>query len=281
MKRILPLLTFFSVAVAVHAQNIVLKDGKIIPGTRLRREGATVVTTINIGNAPGEIGYAVANIASIEFPTPPQLKEASSLIAAGKIDQAIERIDAVMNVQRNYKEIKGNFWGEAAVMKLGIFMSQKRTLDADLLAKEILSNSQEPEVLASAQAYKTLLLASSGLYKDALTKSEEIINKGETTNSTTLSIAYLANADAHFGLKQYEEAVFSYLHLPIFFPDQAIYMPKALLGSARCFEKLEVKNQVESVIGTLIGSYPNSPEAATAKTEFINILSRPKPTDTK
>lgn len=281
MKRILPLLTFFSVAVAVHAQNIVLKDGKIIPGSRLRREGASVVTTINVGNAPGEIGYAAANIASIEFPTPPQLKEASNLLAAGKTDQAVGLIDTVMKFYSNYKDIKGNFWGEAAVMKLGILTSQKRTLDADLLAKEILSSAQEPEVLASAQAYKTYLLASSGLYKEALTKSDEIINKGESANSTTLSLAYLANADAHFGLKHYEEAVFSYLHIPIFFPDQSLYMPKALLGSARCFDKLHVKDQIESAIGTLVRSYPNSPEAATAKTDFSNVLTRLKPTDSK
>ena len=278
MKRILPLLTlFFSVAVGAHAQNIILKDGKTIAGSRLRRDGASVMTTVMIGNAPGEIGYAVAQIASIEFPDPPQLKDAAALISAGKLEQALTVIEPVINFYRPYRDIKGNFWGDAAVMKLSTLIALRRDKDADLMIYDMLSNNLDPDVVAAAKASRTLLLAWSGKAKDAIAASDEIINSDQS-DSTTLSLAYLASGYSHFALKEYEEAAFAYLHIPIFFPDEKSLMPKALIGSARCFAKLDVKNELESSLSTLVESFPNSPELSEAKTEFPNVISRLKTT---
>jgi len=275
MKRILPLLTFLSVAVGAHAQTIILKDGKNIVGSRLRRDGASVMTTVLVGNAPGEIGYAVAQIASIEFPDPPQLKDASTLIAAGKLDQALTVIEPVINFYRSYRDIKGNFWGEAAVMKLSIFMAQKREKDASGLIYEIQTTNQDADVVGAANASKALLLAWAGQWKEAIAASDPIINN-EDSSSTALSLAYLASGESHYALKEYEDAAFSYLHIPIFFPEEKLMMPKALLGSARCFAKLDVRNELESSISTLKESFPTSPEFADAKTEFPSIISHLK-----
>jgi len=277
MKRFLPLLTLFSLACGAHAQTIILKDGKTIPGSRLRRDGATVMTTTTVGNSLGEIGYAVAQIASIQFPEPPQLKDATTLIAAGKLDQALSSIEPVINFYRPFRDIKGSFWGDAAALKLSIFIAQKRESDAATLINEMLGNTEDPDVMASAKASKAVLLAWAGKSKEALAASDQVINS-DASDSTTLSLAYIANGEAHFALKEFEDAAMAFLHIPIFFPDQSALMPKALLGSARCFLKLDSKNELENALTTLAQSYSNSPEFAQAKTEFPSINRRLKST---
>ena len=273
MKRFLPLLTLLGLACGVHAQTITLKDGKTIPSSHLRRDGATVMTTTTVGSSLGEIGYAVAQIDSIQFPEPPQLKDANALIAAGKLDQALSAIEPVITFYRPFRDIKGNFWGDAAVLKLSIFIAQKRVADANGIISEMLENNTNPDVVASAKASKTLLLAWAGKSKEALAASDQIINS-DASDSATLSLAYLANGEAHYALKEYEDAVMAFLHVPIFFPDQTLLMPKALIGSARSFAKLDSKNELDSAIQTLAESYSTSPEFNEAKTEFPSSIRR-------
>jgi hypothetical protein len=277
MKRTLPLLLLLGAVVASPAQNILLKDGKTIPGTKLRRDGASVMTTVQIGTGMGEIGYEISKIASIDFPEPPQLKEAAGQVAAGKLDQALTTLDPILTYYRNFKEIKGSFWGDAAILKLQILTTLGRDREAEPLLREMLATREMPEVVTAATAAKALLATKTGNAKEALSMSNEIL-KQEGTDSATSAIAYLANGHAHFALKEYKDANFAYLHLPIFFPDQKAMMPTALLGSARCYAKLQTKNEFEAeldqTIKDLINSYPSSPEAATAKAEFPNAISR-------
>lgn len=282
MKRTLPtllLITLLAGSLSASAQNIIFKDGKTVVGTKLRRDGATVLATVPNGAITAELGYPAAQIASIEFPDPPQLKEATAQVAAGKPDQALTILEPVLAFYRGFKDIKGSFWGEAAVMKLQILTSLGRDREADTLAREMIIIRDQPEVVAAGTAAQALLLAKAGNYKQALAASNDII-KQDSADSETLAIAYVANGLAHYSLKEITEANFAFLHLPIFFPDQKLLMPPALLGSARCFEKLQAKDEFQSEldnqIKTLINSYPSSPEAKTAINEFPNAIIRIK-----
>ena len=273
MKRIFQVIALFSVALGAHAQNIVLKDGKTVVGTKMRRDGASIMTTVPIGTGFGEVGYAVVQIASIEFPDPPQFKEAASLIAANKPEQALSVIEPVLNYYRSFKDIKGSFWGDAAVLKVTLCAALKKDRDTEDLIREMLAVRDNPEVLAAATASQSLLLARIGKSKEAVAASKEIINQ-ENGESGPLSIAYMANGEAHLALKEYLDAVFSFLHVPIFFPDQKMLMPAALLGSARCFAKLDANKELENALASLIQSYPSSSEAIAAKSEFAKVISQ-------
>ena len=273
MKIILAFVLLLSAAITVPAQNIIFKDGKTVAGNKLRRNGPSVMTTIPVGNSFGEISYGVAQIASIEFPEPPQLKEAATLAASGKLDQALSVIEPIVNLYSTFKDIKGNFWGEAAVVKLSLLTALGREKEAGPLIHDMLSDRNNSEVFGIASACQALVYAKSGKAKEAIESSNEIINQ-ESAEESTLAIAYIASGTAHLELKEFEDAAMAYLHLPIFFPDQKMLMPTALLGTARAFAKLDVSKEVEKAIQSLSSSFPNSPEAAIAKTEFPNVLSR-------
>ncbi len=92
MKRtIFLLLAALVIGTSAEAQTIVRTDGQQITpalGTRLRRDGANVMVSIKVGQTLGEQGVQVSQIARIEFPEPPELKQAEALIGQERFDSA-------------------------------------------------------------------------------------------------------------------------------------------------------------------------------------------------
>jgi tetratricopeptide (TPR) repeat protein len=82
-----------------------------------------------------------------------------------------------------------------------------------------------------------------------------------------LAETWLDKGEALLAAKSYEPALMALLHIPVFYPDQRLLMPRALLGSARAFKGLEDFDRARDQLNELPDSYGASPESAAAKDE--------------
>lgn len=265
-----PVLCAFLCLVAAHptpvvrAQTIVLRDGTSVPVNKLRREGQTLMNAVSAG----EVGYPVANIARIEFPEPPLLESAADNIAQGKLDAAIRDLGVVTSTFAPLKDIPGNWWTPAALMKTSVLLSLNRLPEAKTLLTQI---AESPLDKPAAELAKLRLVAAfpvpAGGEDRALQACDAVLRATDTPRELDAE-AWLLKGRLLLGRKEFEPALLAYLHLPALYYEQKRLQPAALLGSGRAYVGMKDEDRARRTFQELIAAHPAAPEAASAKTEI-------------
>lgn len=267
MKKILSSsVVFFALTVLSGAQNIIMKDGRTIEGKNVHRTGDSIMSAIQIGASMGEAGYPISQIARIEFPEPPQIKAASQLLLDGKAPEALALIGPAVTAQAGYKDIAGNWWAQAAMVKLSVLSALRQDAQADTLVDEMASFTGDVETMRAGKVRQAARLTNKGDYKTALATLDAIVK--ESTRPETVADAWVNEGHCHLAQKEFREALLAYLHVPVFYQQQSLLMPTALLGSARAYVGLEDFARAKKSIDDLVAAYPAAPEAEPAKIEL-------------
>lgn len=246
-----------------------MKDGKTVSAGSLRRTGDNVMATVQIGAGSGEVGYAVASIAKIEFPEPPQIRAASDLLLHGKNAEALAQIDPVVLYYSIFKDVPGNWWVAAAKIKLKALVNLKKDSDAESLIGDLVGASTDPEAVLSARVLMAAGWARKGQHEKAMAVCDEAIK--QSTNEETLAQAWLGKAQSLAALKEWDGALLASLHVPVLYPEQKILMPPAILVSARAYAELDDNDRAQKACEELIATFPTTPEATAAKVQLQKI----------
>jgi tetratricopeptide (TPR) repeat protein len=279
MRRIF-LLCIVLACAQVQAQNIILKDGRIIPGSDYRRTGDTVTVKAQMGATAGDVGFPVSSITKIEFPEPAELSAATDLLLQGKAAEALVKIEPVLKAQAAFKDIPGSWWAKAAQVKLTALAATHGDADADALIKEMLNTKADPEVVLYAKVRDAASLARKGSKKQAIEVCDAVIK--DSKRKETLADAWCTKGLTQLSLHDFDSALMSLLHIPIFYPDQKLLMPRVLAGCAYAYTSLEDYVNAKSSLEELIKTYPGSTEAIPAKADLAKVdqkLSKKPPTN--
>jgi TolA-binding protein len=251
-------------AVPAGSSNIVrLKDGRSFASDEIKRSGANVLVTVSLGTAgKSQMSFPLANVTRIEFVEPKGIKAASEALAQGRPMVALNLIAPVVAQQAEFQEIPGNYWARAATVQLTALVDLKRLAEAEILAAAI-GAKEGPEQTLEARMQIALGWVKAGDSAKAMKVFEEVIAK--STRPSVLAKAWISKGLGQLEAKDYEEALLSFLRVPIFYSDQKTAMPAALLGSARAYAGLGDVGREREALEQLTSQYPNSPEATTAK----------------
>jgi TolA-binding protein len=249
---------------APAGSNVVhLKDGRTLVSADLKRSGANIMVTVALGLAgKSQMSFPLTNVASIEFAEPSGIRAASDALNLGKAASALAIIMPVVAQQAAFQDIPGNYWARAATIQLAALVQLGRLPEAEVLAAAI-GAKEGPEQTLEARLQIALGWAKSGDYAKAAKVFDEVIEK--STRPSTLARAWVSKGQGQLEAKDYEEALLSFLRVPIFYSDQKSTVPTALLGCARAYAGLGDVGHERETLDQLISQYPNSPEATTAK----------------
>lgn len=119
------------------AQNILLKTGQTIETKGVRRSGDMVMGKVQVGASSGEVGYQASTIAKIHFPDPPQLKTTAAFLSQGQPEKALADIEPVVSYYEPFRDLPGNFWAPAALLKVSALSGMQLDKQAEALGDEI------------------------------------------------------------------------------------------------------------------------------------------------
>ena len=278
-------LLFFCFALpSAPAQNILLKDGKTIVARSLRRQGDTIMATVEItpattGDTPtaaqtGEVGYALAAIAKLDFPEPAQMRTVPDLIVAGKMAEALAQIEPVVKYYESFRDAPGSWWDEAAMLKLEALQAMGNFKDSEPLIDSLARSATDPETVRAAKVFVAAGLTRRGEHAKAVEMFEQVLK--DATKPLTIATASVNKGQSHLALKQYEPALLAFLQVPVFYPNQKLLVPQALLGSARAYYGLEDLTRAKATLDELLKDYGSSAQAAEAKAELARVGKREK-----
>jgi tetratricopeptide (TPR) repeat protein len=272
-------LVFLVIAASASAQNIVMKDGKVIATKGMKREGNSIIATVEIpggeaGQAPktGALGYSLALIARLDFPEPPQLRTAPDLATHGKGAEALAQLEPVVRYYEGFGDVPGSWWADAALLKAQVLASLGRDQEAAPIAEQVARTATEPETVRAAEVQLAMALVRKGSHAQALEIAERVLK--ESKRPGTLAAAGIIKGECLLAKKEWEDALLSFLQTPVFYPGERMAVPLAMLGAGRAHFGMEDFPRAKATLNELIKAYENSPEAAQAQAELDKIARR-------
>lgn len=209
----------------------------------------------------------------IDWKKEEQLKDARNELVQGNAAAALAIAERFLLFFKDLKAVPGSLWLEAAVIKLDALDRQENDALLDSFIREIESAPGASEVEGLSQRIKLVRLRQllrKGDYKRVLRESTDMI-KTEDSQETLAQLTMLKGL-AEFNLNQFEDALYTFLRVPVFYGNQTEFIPKAKLAAARCFLKLDGPDRAaqnlpgvaESYIMEVINEFPMTPEAKDA-----------------
>jgi len=273
-----------AIAATAEAQNILLKDGKTIVTKGIRRQGEMIMATVEIsipasGDSPaktqtGEMGYALKLIAKLDFPEPAQLRTVPDLLVAGKTAEALAQIEPVVRYYDSFRDAPGSWWAEAALIKVEALQAAGNFKDAESLIDSLARSAGDPETARAARVFVAAGMTRRGEHAKAVEIFDQVMK--DATKPATLATASVNKGQSHLALKQYEPALLAFLQIPVFFPNQKMLVPQAMLGSAKAYFGLDDLTRAKATLDDLLKDFASSPQAAEAKVELEKVAKREK-----
>ncbi len=219
--------------------------------------------------------YPLKDVVKIEWKNEKQLRAARNSLAQGDPAAALAVAERFLLFFKDFKAVEGSLWLEAAVIKLDALDQQENDAILDTFIREIEAAPGADKVEGLSQRLKLVRLRQQlrkGEFPRVLREASDMM-KGED-DSGTLAQLNMLKGRAEFNLGKYEDALYSFLRIPVFYGNQAEYVPAAKLEVARCLLKLDSPDKkaqhlpelAESYIMEVINDYPMTVEAKEALT---------------
>jgi hypothetical protein len=225
-----------------------------------------IMGKVQVGSSGGEVGYQASTIAKIDFPRPPQLKTTAAFLSQGEPKRALADIGPVVKYYEPFRDVPGNWWAQAALLKVSALGGMQLDKEAEALGEEIRRNVSDPETSRAAQLQLVPGLVRQEDYATALQLCDAVIR--ESSRPEVLAEAWVRKGDGFLAQRQWDSAELAYLHVPVFYQDESRWLPPALLGSARAFRGLDDLERAKKSFNDLTAQFPKSAQAEVARTEL-------------
>lgn len=271
--RVLGVAAMLAVSQSASAQGLVLKDGSRIPAEDFKIEAGKIIRTVKLqGSNTATTVLATSNIAELVWPYSAELAESRSLLSQGKAEEAITVLKAGKEFFEVFKEVKGGkdlyrdlFFGYVEALAQGGKFDETVGLMPSL-QKLTLTKEQEVQLKVLKLNIERQTLSD---YVSIIAQANNILT--DTNDSGVSAAVWDIIGDVHDKKKEYEEALMSYLRIPVFFGTQMQRVPAAEMKAAKMLIKMRRFEDATTFLTRLVESYPGSAVAEAAAKEKASI----------
>lgn len=266
LRHVFLLLASLLLSGAALGQAIVLKDGTRVPQNEFTMDGDKIIRTVKVGATSATTVLPWQNIASLDWPEPPELLEAKSLMAQGKSEEALTQIKKALDFFEKFEKVQGNWYQP-------VFFAYVETLSQAGKFEETIKMIPRLKTLTlSAEQKMTLRIIQLDIDRQTSTEYTSILAEAESilsdTNDSAVGAAiWMIIADIHAKKKEWEKALMAYLRVPVFYGTQMQRVPDAELKAGQMLVKMKRYEDAQAVFTRIADSYKGSAIAETASKE--------------
>lgn len=245
------------------AQQVVMRGGQVFDYKTARIEGDAISFPVDSGSGSAEVTFLLRDVEALRFPEPKEIiKNARQLVAAGQYEEALAALDPVVKIFVPFKKVKGSYWAECSSVTLECYSALGRLAAFDELLEQFKIFDFEKDSPAAIHL-ETIRL--NHLMRLGKIEEAEVVLNYLTARALTdeqRSIMTLVRGDLLLGKKQYEEALYAFLRLPVFYPNLEHLQPRALGGALKAYTAMQRDSLAAATRAELLELYPDSLEAA-------------------
>ncbi len=259
-----PVTLLLLLSTGLHADSLVLKNGQTISGKGFLRQGDLISLSVlpNGDTAAAGPGTPMTEITKVECDLPPVLKTAPELLAAGKGSTMLSSVEAALKSSETFGLLPGSYWSDLLVLQSHILVATGKDDEAIKIAIAM-EKTKKPDLLRDAKALRALVSARKGDRYGAETMLESVGNN--VAKPASKSAITVTRGLLQLEKKQFEEALKSFLELPVFLPDETAFCGIAQLGSAQAYYGMEDYDRAIATLETLVKTRPDTPEISLAQ----------------
>ena len=234
-----------------------------------------VFMTKRIGNVSADVSKRLTEVTRIEWGAArlKVMQLAEEEVLRGDGARALEYIEPVLRFFDPLKKVPGSLWLPAASIKLDALVLLKNDVVLDDFVRE-LEPLNDGSILGLNDKIAMIKIGQKirkGFAKAALADINKMIS--DTANLDHIANLNLLKGNALLGLSRYEDAMETFLRIPVFYGSQTKYIPTSLLGATKAFRgmntpsnrHLRLDEVINGYLVEIITTYPYSKEAAEAR----------------
>ncbi len=248
-------------------------DSKQDPKKAIAR-GTQITLTKQVGTAKATVTKNITEATLVDWGAPPKnIKLAEQEVLRGNGARALEYIEPILRFFSPIKKTPGSLWLPSASIKLDalILLKNDAILDDFIMELEPFNDGSIPGLNNKVALVRIEQDIRRGHAEAALANIDKMIN--ETAQLDMVANLHLLKGNALLDLARYEEAMSTFLRVPVFYGSQSKYMPAALLGAAKSFRgmntpanrNLQLDDVTNGYLSEIITAYPYSKEATEAR----------------
>ncbi|MFA6288890.1 MAG: hypothetical protein WC661_16025 [Opitutaceae bacterium] len=251
-----------SVPGMVRGQTFYFADGRKASLPEAQIKGTNIIVPFKLSGGDGasaSLTLPISSLGRIEWPAPAAIAQAEDDLKAGKPADALKKIDAILKEQEPFRDVPGSWWNQGATVKAVALAQLGREAEAESMLDQMRRTKAAPDDISRGELAIIEQLASSGKIDAAKAR----LDKAESTIADDAGLASISILKGRMFERagRTEEALLSYLRVPVFYSSEDDKQPAALLGAIRAYRKLGDETRAASMTATLTTRFPNSPEA--------------------
>ena len=230
-----------------------------------------IETQSSDGSRMPQVGLAVADVVRIGMPRPAlfdAVEKIRALPAAtdAQFAAAHAALDKMILQLKPLRDLPGIPADEAMVAKGRLYDAKGLWRESTRIYEDVVTKSAGSAAASNAQMLAGIAYAKGGEYNSAIEYLGGIPLPEE--DEELLSKLLFALGDSYFALKNYDNALLSYLPLVVFYPFVYDNEPRGLAAALGCYAELKEWEPLYRSIQEIQKNYPNTPAAQTAA-EFL------------
>lgn len=248
-----------SAADEAEAPRLVFRSGitfRSVPVSALRAEGGNFVLTQAVDNLAANTQIPATSVLRVSGGEPEEITKATALMLTGAPGAAIKLLDPLLQSQRATATVPGNFWVNAARMKIvaAAMEGDAKTVDStstDLVNTSKLTTDPTPSL------GQIILESRLGKLEERLQRFDDFVNENRPPRINGL--AQYLRADILAGFKRDKEALDGFLTVPALNPTaSAVVVAACEFRAAQLLTKMGRKAEAIASYEAIVGSVPGT-----------------------
>ena len=244
----------FEASIVKRDQDVLWIERQSSDGQRMPQIGLAVADVVQIGMPRPALFDAVEKIR-----TSPAATDAQFAAAHAALDKMILQLKPL-------RDLPGIPANDALVAKGRLYDAKGLWRESTRLYEDVVAKAAGTAAASNAQMLAGIAYAKGGEYNSAIEYLGGIPLPEE--DEEMLSNLLFALGDSYFALKNYDNALLSYLPLVVFYPFVYDNEPRGLAAALGCYAELQEWEPLYRSIQEIQKNYPASPAAQTAA-EFL------------
>ena len=253
------------VAGTARSQTFYFSDGRkaSLPEAQIKVPNILVPLKLSGDGGTATLTLPISTLIRIDWPAPASVAQAENDLKDGKPADALKKINEVLADQAPFREVPGSWWTQGAAIKTVALAQLGKDMDADVLLEQMRRAKAAPADISQGEAAIINQLVASGKTAVATARLDKFT--ATVTDDSGLAAIAITKGKLLEKAGRTEEALLSYLRVPVFYSSEEAKMPAALWGAASAYKKLGDTTRAAATLDTLTTRFPNSPEATQVK----------------
>lgn len=258
--------------ISAHAQSqeeFELQNGRRIPAESVKVAPNGFTASLTVGTALQTLNFTAKEVTRVTLREPKEVVEARNLIASEKPDKAFDILQKAEPALLPYQAIPDSWWLRAAILRMDALAVLGKAKDAAEIASADVLSKLPPENASLLKDFKQLVAPPA---KDASEKLDSLRSMSERIIDPWVAArVWLEIGNTLAAQGKMEDAVKSWLRVPVFFPAERDLAARGTILGARGLQQIDRPADGIKLLKDYLADHLGSPYKETILNEIVKL----------